>query len=197
MRKFIIGDLHGCYDLFTEMLEEINFDFNKDIMYSVGDLIDRGPDSMKCLKLIKEPWFHAVRGNHEDLMIQVILEFSTAYLWLMNGGAWHLKEDIDELRELAALANKLPYSITIDDAIGICHAEPPTEDWNDTKNPTVYMKEKMIWGRNIIYGCPSEISNIKETYHGHTMVREPLKSGTCNFIDTGAYSSGILTCVEI
>lgn len=195
MRKFIVGDIHGCLDLFNEVLEVTEFDFNNDIMYSVGDLIDRGPDSMKCLRLLKEPWFHAVRGNHEDLMIESVFNFYNTNLWIMNGGGWHLDVDKEELKELAELARQLPYAITIGD-IGICHAEPPTTDWNNVINPSPYNKEKMIWGRNRLYK-KLVTENIKTTYHGHTIVDNITYAGNAVFIDTGAFHTGILTCVEI
>lgn len=56
-RDFVVGDLHGCFKEFVEKLKEINFDYSTDRMFSVGDLIDRGEDSIKCLRLIKTPWF--------------------------------------------------------------------------------------------------------------------------------------------
>lgn len=198
-RKFIIGDLHGCYDLFQEKLKEIGFDKEQDIMYSVGDLIDRGPDSMKCLRLLKEPWFKAVRGNHEDFLIKVILEKQEISLWIINGGGWHLDEDLAELTELAKLASELPYSITLKHKnIGICHAEAPSDDWNDTLNPSYIHKERMIWGRKVIYAYKDTIvKNIGRTFHGHSITENIVVRGNCNFIDTGAYYYGNLTCVEI
>src|SRR3546814_7017992 len=68
-RDFIVGDMHGCLDLFQAQLDRIGFDPTKDRIFSVGDLADRGPDSMGCLRLLREPWFHAVRGNHEDMLL--------------------------------------------------------------------------------------------------------------------------------
>ncbi|WP_172436270.1 metallophosphoesterase, partial [Pasteurella multocida] len=66
---FIVGDLHGMYDLLVSELEEAGFDFVDDLLISVGDLIDRGPENIKCLELIDFDWFEAVRGNHEQLAI--------------------------------------------------------------------------------------------------------------------------------
>ena len=195
MRKFICGDLHGNIDALNRKLLEIDFEFNEDIMFSVGDLIDRGLDSMRCLRLLKEPWFHAVRGNHEDLMIHSILHGEHPGLWYQNGGAWSIKVDQAELKELAVLAEQLPYAITIDDAVGICHAQPPSLDWNDAKNPTEYHKQKMIWGRTRIY--KNRTKNIENTYHGHTIVKELEVSGNAIFIDTGAYFYNKLTVVEL
>jgi len=69
-RDFVVGDIHGHIDLFHEELSREGFDPIKDRVFSVGDLIDRGPDSLACLDLLNEPWFHAVRGNHEQMMIE-------------------------------------------------------------------------------------------------------------------------------
>jgi serine/threonine protein phosphatase 1 len=68
-KDYVVGDLHGCYDLLQRILNEVEFDTTLDRLFSVGDLIDRGPDSLKCLELLAEPWFYAVKGNHEDLML--------------------------------------------------------------------------------------------------------------------------------
>lgn len=197
-RKFIVGDIHGCWDLFQDMLVEIDFDKTQDMMYSVGDLVDRGPDSMKCLKLIKEPWFRAVRGNHEDFMIGSVLRGERTQLWIMNGGGWHLDEDPEELKELVLLADELPLSITLThENIGICHAEPPTRDWNNAINTNDYHREKMIWGRDRVRGGDIITENIGRTFHGHTVTDDIVVKGNAFFIDTGAVFTGQLTCVEV
>jgi serine/threonine protein phosphatase 1 len=75
-KDYVIGDLHGCYGLLEQLLNEVDFDKARDRLFSVGDLIDRGPDSLRCLQLLEEPWFYAVRGNHELMM----LDFFSSYL---------------------------------------------------------------------------------------------------------------------
>ena len=65
-RDFVIGDLHGCFDLFLDLLEEIEFCTFTDRMFSVGDLIDRGDKSIECLRLIKKPWFYP-QNNKKSL----------------------------------------------------------------------------------------------------------------------------------
>ncbi len=96
---YVIGDLHGCYDLLERLMDYVAFDKTRDRLFSVGDLIDRGPDSMRCLALLEEPWFYAVKGNHEQMM----LDFFMPYLingqldsmvdindtgFIENGGHW-------------------------------------------------------------------------------------------------------------
>lgn len=75
-KDYVVGDLHGCYGLLERLLNEVDFDKTRDRLFSVGDLIDRGPESLRCLQLLKEPWFYAVRGNHELMM----LDFFSSYL---------------------------------------------------------------------------------------------------------------------
>ena len=72
-RVFVVGDIHGEITMLNEKLAEIGFDKERDTLISVGDLIDRGEDSLACLALIQESWFKSVRGNHEDLMINSII----------------------------------------------------------------------------------------------------------------------------
>jgi serine/threonine protein phosphatase 1 len=74
-RDYVIGDLHGCTDLLDKLLAAVEFDKSKDRLFSVGDLIDRGPDSLSCLELLLEPWFFAVMGNHELMLLECFLPY--------------------------------------------------------------------------------------------------------------------------
>ncbi len=71
---WVVGDLHGCYTNLMKKLETIGFDTKKDLLISVGDLVDRGTENVECLELITFPWFRAVRGNHEQMMIDGLSE---------------------------------------------------------------------------------------------------------------------------
>ncbi|AWB34715.1 metallophosphoesterase [Orrella marina] len=75
-RDFIVGDMHGCHDLFEAELEKASFDPACDRIVSVGDLIDRGPNSLACLRFLKQPWFHAVHGNHATQRLRSVLKDS-------------------------------------------------------------------------------------------------------------------------
>ena len=67
MANYAIGDIQGCYKEFKLALKKVNFNLDKDHLWLVGDLINRGPDSLKLLKhiyKIKERT-HIVLGNHD------------------------------------------------------------------------------------------------------------------------------------
>jgi len=71
-RDIIIGDLHGHTEILHRLLEQAKFDPSRDRVISTGDLVDRGPDSIGCLDFLNEPWFFAVRGNHEQNLAAMI-----------------------------------------------------------------------------------------------------------------------------
>lgn len=131
-QDFIVGDLHGCLDLLQAELVRIAFDPAADRLLSVGDLIDRGPDSMGCLRLLRELWFFAVRGNHEDMLIdyayEVVMPYGTnvsGKLFFRNGGGWVRMLDADaqaELRQdLLPRVLSLPYVITVGEGLSLFH----------------------------------------------------------------------------
>lgn len=139
-RDFVVGDIHGCKHLFEQLMLEIKFDYANDRMISVGDLVDRGPQSKRCLDLLKEPWFHAVLANHEDLCRDTLVAFlldHNAYngpvidfdrvrnqveTHINNGGSWLIdyflsreiiEEKIAYCKDMIEQINKLPLVLSV------------------------------------------------------------------------------------
>ncbi|MDW0360840.1 metallophosphoesterase [Halomonas venusta] len=198
-RDFFVGDIHGQYDLLIEAMERVAFDKKTDRLFSVGDLIDRGADSFKCLSLAFEPWFYGVRGNHEMLALNALEEGGKHWdLWLMNGGTWALSENIKEVKQILMEALRhLPYAreVEIEDGvrIGMVHAEPP-HDWNDVDATD---PESLVWSRaRISRGDDSCVANISAVIVGHTILERPQTLGNVIYIDTGAFHTGRLTLID-
>ena len=136
-RDFIMGDLHGCIDLLRAELARVQFNTALDRLFSVGDLIDRGPDSMACLRLLCEPWFYAVRGNHELMLLDYFQNAGQPYapqdmvkVFLNNGGRWVKRLNAAQRKELQVQllprVATLPYVITVGEGasrFNIAHAE--------------------------------------------------------------------------
>jgi serine/threonine protein phosphatase 1 len=94
----------------------------------VGDLVDRGPKNVECASLLYEPWFHAVQGNHEQLMYRSILDSNSGYgaTWIGNGGGWFTNVSDDVLTGLSLAMQELPLVISVgegDERFNIVHAE--------------------------------------------------------------------------
>ncbi|VTU42687.1 MULTISPECIES: metallophosphoesterase [unclassified Variovorax] len=68
-RDFIVSDIHGRYAELVAELVAVRFNPSRDRLFSVGDLVDRGPQNLDCLGLLRQPWFKAVLGNHEGLLL--------------------------------------------------------------------------------------------------------------------------------
>ncbi|WP_062270562.1 metallophosphoesterase [Endozoicomonas arenosclerae] len=201
-RDFAIGDLHGMYDLLFKTLESVNFDFEADRCFSVGDLIDRGPKSPDCLSLIHEPWFHPVCGNHEDTLRTIARNpESSAILadWVLNGGQWHLKVSTETMLEFANWVDSLPYLILVEQhdgtRVALCHAEYPLHQWAPeriAKDPE--LTRLLMWSRTKVQtGNTDQVTGVDHIICGHTIVDEPLTLGNSHFIDTGAFASNTLT----
>ena len=67
MSTYAIGDLQGCYQAFRCLLEQVTFNPDKDQLWLAGDLVNRGPDSLKTLRYIHSlgEAVIAVLGNHD------------------------------------------------------------------------------------------------------------------------------------
>lgn len=84
MGTYVISDIHGCYDEFMELLDQMRFDPEQDFLYVLGDVIDRGERSMDCLRYIMDTKnVHFLLGNHEKMMLDYFDDPET------YGERWH------------------------------------------------------------------------------------------------------------
>lgn len=76
MVDYALGDIQGCFIPLQRLLEKINFDEQTDRLWFVGDLVNRGPDSLKTLRFIKNLALtpRITLGNHDlHLLCQIFL----------------------------------------------------------------------------------------------------------------------------
>jgi len=115
MATYVMADIHGEYDKYIQMLQNIGF-CNDDSLYIIGDVIDRGPDSIKLLKdLALRENVYPIVGNHElvarivlrKLLVEITDDNADSHLdaetigmfmeWTSNGG----NVTVDEFRRLS------------------------------------------------------------------------------------------------
>lgn len=208
-RDFVVGDIHGCFALLESALRQANFSPAKDRLFSVGDLVDRGPDSASVVEWLALPWFHAVRGNHDQMAVGVAAGRHDVGNYFMNGGGWFLALQEADQQAIAAVLNMLPVCIEVETEfglIGIVHAEVGN-DWrafNDaleaapSNNKRNQLLETAMWSRDrISLGDTTPVAGIERLYVGHTPVKEPVILGNVYYVDTGACFGRKLTLVCI
>ncbi|KKC27766.1 metallophosphoesterase [Sphingomonas sp. SRS2] len=219
---YAIGDVHGCYGLFRDLLAKIARDAamtangRRPIIIQLGDLIDRGPHSAQVVEAAT--WlqrrgdieFQQLMGNHERAMLD-FLEQPDGEGWLMFGGGATMRSYGVEPPALDAPATTF---IAARDAMlqrmpashlrSIEHARSMVTlgDYAFVHagiKPGVALAEQeedaLLWiGEEFTESrAPFE----KIVVHGHTIENEARIRPNRIGIDTGAYMSGILTALRI
>jgi serine/threonine protein phosphatase 1 len=193
------------------LLREIEFAPKRDRLFSVGDLIDRGPDSSRCLRLLNRSGFYSVLGNHDVAFVVNIasgrgVDAATRHVCAMVGqqaGHWYMDHDRRDLLPLAIKLNRRPHIITVGDkkpAFHIVHAslipfarEKPIFLSNaglglyDTSQDPETLVFSLTGERRLWSGVFSQrVEELASVYCGHSVVSRPRWSlGHLN-LDTGA-----------
>ncbi|WP_010216570.1 metallophosphoesterase [Pseudomonas syringae group genomosp. 3] len=211
-RDFAVGDIHGHFTRLQAALDAVSFDPAADRLFSVGDLVDRGPESEAVDTWLVKPWFHAVRGNHEQMAIEAYRfdpKGAIARGHLGNGGAWlYARPSVEQAGYVALLAD-LPLIIEVqtpDGLVGIVHADCPYPNWQefvwavDNGGPaeSAHVSDMAVWSRKrITEQLTSSVAGVRAVIVGHSVVRKPAVLGNVYHIDTGGWMDGYFTLLNL
>ncbi len=201
MRILAIGDIHGCSTAFDTLLDAVGPQV-EDLLVTLGDYIDRGPDSRGVLdRLLQLQQTHrliALAGNHEQMLLEAREDAEIYSGWLASGG---------EMTLLSYQGNGHRGSL---DDVPASHWTflEGCRDWLETerfvfvhanlepnlpleKQPLSVLKWQKfadpaphISGKRMICGHTRQISGLPRDF-GHSVC-----------IDTWVYGAGWLTCLE-
>ena len=210
-RDFVVGDIHGEFTLLRRLLTAVGFDEATDRLFSVGDLVDRGPESPMVARWLIRPWFIPVRGNHDHWCIEAgLLEEPPGHR--RHGGAWFY--DLPEAirPKLATLLNQLPAAIEVEGRdgrrYGIVHAECTHNSWQRFREAlegelgSSYRNHHLteaMWRRTRLEDRDTTpVAGIDKVLVGHSVVEDVTELGNVMYLDTGGcFEDGRLTLFEI
>lgn len=177
----VIGDVHGCYKTLLALLRKCP---DRDVVF-VGDLIDRGPDSLNVLRLVRER-YRTVLGNHEDMMLLAEDKAHHYDLWMMNGGRATLNQLGEEnLAYWREWFTHLPYKIEVGDFI-ISHS-------NYAYGLTQHdRKHFTLWNRD----TDEVFTDGRINIIGHTPMEEPFRKKGLIMLDTACFCGNKLTAYD-
>jgi serine/threonine protein phosphatase 1 len=220
---YAIGDIHGRADLLAGLLETIQADSEAarpeepPVVITLGDYVDRGPDSRGVIEQTIAAAasgrfeFRALKGNHEEILLDFLEDPQTAPAWRDFGGMQTLlsygvppprprarPEDWVEIREkfrdqfpvehLAFISGLELMAVYGDYAFVHAGARPGLAlEAQDQR--------ALLWIRNEFLEADHAFGKI--IVHGHTPAPTPFVGPTRINVDTGAYATGVLTAVRL
>lgn len=197
-RTIAIGDIHGCLTALEILDQHLQFDPG-DLVITLGDYVDRGPDSAGVieflLKLSTRTRLITLRGNHEIMMLDSRHDPHVMQLWLANGGdatlASYSNLNMSRVPDTHwnFLENTRPYFKLESDFFVHANADPnlPLDKQSEDSLYWQHLGEQHphVSGRRMICGHTSQKSG------------EVLDLGHTLCIDTWAFGNGWLTAFDV
>ena len=196
MRVLAIGDIHGCANALDTLLAEIKLQ-PEDTLVTLGDYVDRGPDSKgvfdRLLELSEQYHLVSLRGNHEQMLLQAYTDKKAEADWIENGG----DATLSSYGSLAAIPEA--HWKFIEEQCVDCWESETHFFVHASVYPDLPLLEQpryiLYWGR-FINPQPHESGKIMVC--GHTSQKNGLPAAypfaVC--IDTYVHGGGWLTCLD-
>jgi serine/threonine protein phosphatase 1 len=198
-RLFAIGDIHGCAASLRHLLQIVPIQ-PEDCVVTLGDYINRGPDSKgvieQMLELQKRCQLIPLMGNHEQMLLRAMESPEAEELWRMVGGNDTLQSyGVGTIRELP------DHHLDFIRSCRFYHEAERNFFVHARVDPFVpldaQVEDALLW-QHLNEAPPRHISG-KNMICGHTPQMDgfPRHYGTAICIDTGAGTGGWVTCLEI
>jgi serine/threonine protein phosphatase 1 len=220
-RVYAVGDIHGRLDLLHDLQRQIADDAadaegKRCVVVYLGDYIDRGDQSSAVINcLIDEPIAGCeqicLMGNHEEMLLTFLEDPSIGSMWMFNGGdATLLSYGCGTQGEATAegrlmgiqrsLREKLPeHHLAFLRALRLYHIEGGYAFVHAGIAPKRPIEKQvsrdLLWIRSEF--LQSKLDHGHCIVHGHTIYDEPDFQSNRIGIDTGAFRTGVLTCLVL
>ena len=205
MRTLAIGDIHGCLralDLVVDMVQPQP----DDVVVTLGDYVDRGPDSMgvldRLIELRRQCQLVALRGNHDIMMLNARTDLAVFEDWLGSGGKQTMQSYGLEPRWASLAAGVPPTHWRFLEDCRAYHETATHFFVHANAYPDIPLAEQpdhMLFWERLNPELLREHESGKIMMCGHSSQRsgKPLNLGYAVCIDTWVYGHGWLTCLDV
>jgi serine/threonine protein phosphatase 1 len=199
MRRFAIGDIHGCAKALRGLLDVIDPQPTDEIVF-LGDYVDRGPDSRDCIEQIIQLSHRsrvvALRGNHELMLCGVAFAGMDAKVWYDNGGHATVASYGGRIDKIPShhrdflVSLRMHYETETDIFVHACY-EPDVE--------MTLQKDEVRYWQHLRHPWPRPHQSGKRVYVGHTPQADGhvLDLGYMVCLDTACFAGGLLTAMNL
>lgn len=166
--KYAISDVHGCLETFKYLVEDVIELKTEDTLYLLGDFVDRGPNSKGVLDYVMQLQenYHvkASIGNHEELMVNSLLNNANLEHWVKNCGgketlaSFGVERPQDIPQKYFDFIDSLDYYFEDGDYYLVHAGFNPKDPFGD--------REAMLWIRGFELNYDLMVG--KKVIHGHT-----------------------------
>jgi serine/threonine protein phosphatase 1 len=202
-RYLAIGDIHGCINALTSLADFVGFR-DDDTIITLGDYVDRGPNSRAVLDFVIELGNHhnlvPLRGNHEIMMLDSREKKSWFQAWMTFGGDATLRSYAASADESGAFADIPGAHIDFLENSLVSYYECESHFFVhanvDAKTALSEQSDASLYWKK--YGDPERHCSDKIMVCGHTAQRTglPLSNEHSICIDTWAHGDGWLSCLD-
>lgn len=221
---YVMSDIHGCYDKYIAMLDKIQFS-DRDTLYILGDVVDRGADGIKILlDIMRRNHVELLMGNHEYFMAALLSDFQlpidckTALnnrmlkalkLWFDDGGestfSTFLSLSANQQKQIVSFLKQLRFYVQIEVSNQqYVFVHSGFQNFSLKRSLESYQKEELLFCRphlQTVY-FPEKIVIVGHTptfFYHQKYTGKIIKKNQIIHIDCGcAYSkSGVLGCLRL
>ena len=218
-RDFVAGDVHGEFAALEATLANLGFQPDRDRLFALGDLVDRGPRSADALAWMESGRIVlSVRGNHEQMLLERIEAAETEpgargltmHPWFardVERASWARWKTMIRTMPIAATVR------TRAGSVGLVHATPTTRHWDtmlvklaagdtDTMwtaiNSTARVHKDTRRAEHERIPAEGRIDGVRAVLTGHAILGDVTVTGNVWHIDTGVgFPNGRLTVARI
>jgi len=149
-RTFFIGDVHGCVEELAELLEKFSPN-SSDNIYQVGDLINKGPDSVAVIEFILKHNIKCVMGNHEAKLLNILKKQESE----LTPKEQRLLNNVKKPEWIASIVSKFPLWIDTGKEFllhaGLEPGKKTLEEMSTKVLLTVRLWEEKPWYEQVVY----------------------------------------------